>query len=150
MSQKLLRKEVQELMTSTNETIEELRNKPRRICRIKRYETRDGEILGKVAHLVEVEDENVAYVLSWHMASDIDCVLTTTLAKANEVFENTNMRQQVLPIESIYKNGLTEWDKPLPHTRVPMNHGQTPSGNPVYARHLLRFTGHEENCKIGV
>eukprot|EP00057_Strongylocentrotus_purpuratus_P003961 XP_003727734.1 PREDICTED: structural maintenance of chromosomes flexible hinge domain-containing protein 1 [Strongylocentrotus purpuratus] len=135
----------EELMTSTKKKIEE---QPRRKCGMPRYETQDGEILGKVAHLVEVEDENVAYVLSWHMAPDMDCVLTTTVAKAKEVFANTRECQQVLPIESIYKKGLTEWDKPLPHMGVPIKQGQTPSGNPVYARHLLRFTGHEEHCKI--
>ncbi|XP_054753736.2 structural maintenance of chromosomes flexible hinge domain-containing protein 1-like [Lytechinus pictus] len=142
------RKGAEEYMTSTQEKMVELRSKPRRQCGMQRYETRDGEILGKVAHLAEVEEENDAYVLSWHMASDLDCVLTTTVAKAKEVFANTRGRQQVLPIESIYKKGLTEWDKPLPHKRVPMKHGHTPSGNPVYARHLLRFTGHEANCKI--
>eukprot|EP00057_Strongylocentrotus_purpuratus_P029249 XP_011683723.1 PREDICTED: structural maintenance of chromosomes flexible hinge domain-containing protein 1-like [Strongylocentrotus purpuratus] len=135
-------------MISTQKSIEQLRNKPRRKCGMPRYETRDGEILGKVAHLVEVEEENDAFVLSWHMASDMNCVLTTTVTKAKEVFANTRGLQQVLPIESIYTNGLTEWDKLLPHMGVPMKHRQTPSGNPVYARHLLRFTGHEENCKI--
>ncbi|XP_030830808.1 structural maintenance of chromosomes flexible hinge domain-containing protein 1 [Strongylocentrotus purpuratus] len=142
------RKGAEEMMISTQKTMEESRNKPRRKCGMPRYETRDGEILGKVAHLVEIEEENDAYVLSWHMASDMDCVLTTTVTKAKEVFANTRGRQQVLPIESIYKKGLTEWDKPLPHKRVPMKHGQTPSGNPVYARHLLKFTGHEANCRI--
>ncbi|XP_030830523.1 structural maintenance of chromosomes flexible hinge domain-containing protein 1-like [Strongylocentrotus purpuratus] len=139
------RKGVEELMTSTKKKIEE---RPRRKCGMPPYETRDGEILGKVAHLVEVEEENVAFVLSWHMAYDMNCVLTTTDAKAEEVFENTGGRQQVLSIESIYRKGLTEWDKPLPHMGVPTQHRRTPSGNPVYARHLLRFTGHEAYCRI--
>ena len=65
----------------------------------------------QVGHLAEVDDENEAYVLSWHMASDMDCILTTTVAKSKEVFANTKGRQQVLPIESIYRKGLTEWDK---------------------------------------
>ncbi|XP_030843170.1 structural maintenance of chromosomes flexible hinge domain-containing protein 1-like [Strongylocentrotus purpuratus] len=105
------RKGSEELMISTQKSIEQLRNKPRRKCGMPRYETRDGEILGKVAHLVEVEEENDAFVLSWHMASDMNCVLTTTVTKAKEVFANTRGLQQVLPIESIYTNGLTEWDK---------------------------------------
>jgi len=35
----------------------------------------------QVAHLAQVVDDDVARVLSWHMASDMDCVVTLTTEK---------------------------------------------------------------------
>ena len=35
----------------------------------------------QVAHLAQVVDDDVARVLSWHMASDMDCVVTLTTDK---------------------------------------------------------------------
>ena len=32
----------------------------------------------QIGHLAEIADPDVARVLSWHMSSDIDCVVTRT------------------------------------------------------------------------
>ena len=39
----------------------------------------------QVAHLAQVADDDVARVLSWHMASDMDCVVTLTTEKVHNV-----------------------------------------------------------------
>lgn len=35
----------------------------------------------QVVHLATVEDDSVARVLSWHMADDMDCIVTRTSKK---------------------------------------------------------------------
>lgn len=35
-------------------------------------------LLMQIGHLAEIADPDVARVLSWHMSSDIDCVVTRT------------------------------------------------------------------------
>ena len=42
---------------------------------------RDPLILGKVGHLAVIKDDAVARVLSWHMAGDMDCIVTLTTEK---------------------------------------------------------------------
>ena len=37
----------------------------------------------QVSHLAQVVDDDVARVLSWHMASDMDCVVTLTTEKVS-------------------------------------------------------------------
>ncbi|XP_072175383.1 structural maintenance of chromosomes flexible hinge domain-containing protein 1-like [Diadema setosum] len=135
--------------TSTlEEKMEQLKNKPRRTCRIPPIETHDKEILGKIGHLAEVEDENEARVISWHMSTDLDCVLTTTMAKSKEVLANSRNRQQVLPIDTIFKRDVPEWDRPLPHRRISALKNVRPRGNPTFVKHLLKFKAHHEHCKI--
>lgn len=63
----------------------------------------------KVAHLAEVEDNTIAWVLSWHLMSEMDCVITKTTAKAKEVHAATGGSQQVLPIDSIFTKNLPNW-----------------------------------------
>uniref|UniRef100_A0A6P8HCY5 Structural maintenance of chromosomes flexible hinge domain-containing protein 1-like isoform X2 n=1 Tax=Actinia tenebrosa TaxID=6105 RepID=A0A6P8HCY5_ACTTE len=126
---------------------DELAKAPRRQCNLNPGPRGDPEILGKVAHLAQVADDDVARVLSWHMASDMDCVVTLTTAKAKEVYRDSNGQQQVLPLDSIYKQRLPEWNRPLPHIRNgPRNYN--PPGNPVYARDKLIFPAEAANCKI--
>ena len=38
----------------------------------------------KIGLLAKVEDDKVASALSWHMSSDMDCIVTTTTAKVTE------------------------------------------------------------------
>ncbi|XP_062594603.1 structural maintenance of chromosomes flexible hinge domain-containing protein 1-like [Saccostrea cucullata] len=104
------------------------------------------DIVGKIGHLAEIEDPDIARVLSWHMSSDIDCVVTKTTKMAKEVYKQTNGKQQVLPIDSIFKKSLPDWNKPLPHIRY--RSGWKPPGNPAYARGFLQFPGHKEECQI--
>ena len=43
-------------------------------------------IVFQVAHLAKTENNDVACVLSWHMASDMDCVITLTTEQVLVVF----------------------------------------------------------------
>ncbi|XP_055997294.1 structural maintenance of chromosomes flexible hinge domain-containing protein 1-like isoform X2 [Ostrea edulis] len=104
------------------------------------------EVIGKIGHLAEIEDKDIARVLSWHMSSDIDCVVTSTTKMAKEVYKQTNGKQQVLPLDSIFKKSLPDWRKPLPHIRY--RSGWRPPGNPAYARDFLEFPQHKEECQI--
>ncbi|KAH9495554.1 Structural maintenance of chromosomes flexible hinge domain-containing protein 1 [Bulinus truncatus] len=92
--------------------------------------------------------DEIARVLSWHMSADMDCVVTLTTQKAKEVYQKTQGKQQVLPLDSIYRKNLPEWDKPLPHSRFQPKY--KPAGNPVYARNLLEFTKDEESCRVEI
>ncbi|CAH3149223.1 unnamed protein product [Porites lobata] len=119
---------------------------PRRQCLLHPGPRGDSGILGKVAHLAQVVDDDVARVLSWHMASDMDCVVTLTTEKAKQVYRDSNGQQQVLPLDSIFRRSLPEWNRALPHIRGQGSYN--PSGNPVYARDMLMFPTEAENCKL--
>ncbi|CAK8672425.1 unnamed protein product [Clavelina lepadiformis] len=117
---------------------------PRRQCVLPEYQDGGSEVLGKIGHLAFIEDADVARVLSWHMAGDMDCLITTTTKKAREVHRITTGSQQILPMDSIYRKNLSNWNTALPHgTKI-----KNLSGNPVYARHLLQFPKNENQCKI--
>ena len=38
-------------------------------------------VVFQIAHLAQVEDNDIARVLSWHMSADMDCVVTLTTKK---------------------------------------------------------------------
>uniref|UniRef100_A0A8C5S1N2 SMC hinge domain-containing protein n=1 Tax=Laticauda laticaudata TaxID=8630 RepID=A0A8C5S1N2_LATLA len=120
----------------------------RRICTLDNYPRSDQDILGKISHLAQIEDDEVTKVISWHLASDIDCIVTLTTAAAHRIFDETKGTQQVLPLDSIYKKNLPDWNRPLPHLQNKRN-SFSPIGNPVFARNLLIFPDmHMENCKM--
>ncbi|XP_039206965.1 structural maintenance of chromosomes flexible hinge domain-containing protein 1 isoform X2 [Crotalus tigris] len=123
---------------------ENILKQPRRICTVAIYPKCNQDILGKIAHLAEIEDSEVAKVISWHLASDMDCIVTLTTAAARCIFDQTQGAQQVLPLDSIYKKDFLDWNRPLPHERNCFN----PIGNPVFARNLLIFPEHKESCQI--
>ena len=50
-------------------------------------------------------------VISWHLASDMDCVVTLTTDAARRIYDETQGRQQVLPLDSIYKKTLPDWKR---------------------------------------
>ncbi|RMX48106.1 hypothetical protein pdam_00002687 [Pocillopora damicornis] len=125
---------------------DQIASTPRRQCLLHPGPRGDSGILGKVAHLAQVVDDDVARVLSWHMASDMDCVVTLTTEKAKQVYRDSNGQQQVLPLDSIFRRSLPEWNRPLPHVRGSNNY--TPTGNPVYARDMLLFPAEGDNCKL--
>ncbi|XP_053805479.1 structural maintenance of chromosomes flexible hinge domain-containing protein 1 isoform X1 [Vidua chalybeata] len=119
---------------------------PRRACTLPNYPKGNQDILGKIAHLAQIEDNEAAKVISWHLASDMDCVVTLTTEAARSIFDETQGRQQVLPLDSIYKKTLPDWSRPLPH----LKNGRTffrPIGNPVFARDLLTFPDNIEHCQ---
>uniref|UniRef100_A0A8C3C1C1 Structural maintenance of chromosomes flexible hinge domain-containing protein 1 n=1 Tax=Cairina moschata TaxID=8855 RepID=A0A8C3C1C1_CAIMO len=119
---------------------------PRRTCTLPNYPKGNQDVLGKIAHLAQIEDNEAAKVISWHLASDMDCVVTLTTEAARSIFDETQGRQQVLPLDSIYKKTLPDWNRPLPHLR----NGKIcfkPVGNPVFARDLLTFPDNVEHCQ---
>ncbi|XP_071410839.1 structural maintenance of chromosomes flexible hinge domain-containing protein 1 isoform X2 [Pithys albifrons albifrons] len=119
---------------------------PRRTCTLPNYPKGNQDILGKIAHLAQIEDNEAAKVISWHLASDMDCVVTLTTEAARSIFDETQGRQQVLPLDSIYKKTLPDWSRPLPHLRNGKNVFR-PIGNPVFARDLLTFPANIEHCQ---
>ncbi|KAK2517911.1 hypothetical protein Q9233_012832 [Columba guinea] len=125
---------------------ERVMKQPRRTCTLPNYPKGNQDILGKIAHLAQIEDNEAAKVISWHLASDMDCVVTLTTEAARSIFDETQGRQQVLPLDSIYKKTLPDWNRPLPHLR----NGKIcfkPVGNPVFARDLLTFPDNVEHCQ---
>ncbi|CAM5090334.1 unnamed protein product [Eretmochelys imbricata] len=126
---------------------EGVKKSPRRSCTLSNYPKDNQDILGKIAHLAQIEDDKAAKVISWHMASDMDCVVTLTTAAARRIFDETQGRQQVLPLDSVYKKTLPDWNRTLPHLRNGRNHFR-PIGNPVFARDLLTFPENVEHCQI--
>ncbi|XP_034285438.1 structural maintenance of chromosomes flexible hinge domain-containing protein 1 isoform X2 [Pantherophis guttatus] len=126
---------------------ENILKQPRRICTLANYPKSNQDILGKISHLAQVEDDKVAKVISWHLGGDMDCILTLTTAAARRIFHETEGTQQVWPLDSIYKKNLPDWNRSLPHLQNERNYFN-PIGNPVFARNLLIFPEHKENCQI--
>ncbi|XP_028825621.1 structural maintenance of chromosomes flexible hinge domain-containing protein 1 [Denticeps clupeoides] len=123
--------------------MERLRTQVRRTCTMTPYRN-SPDVLGKIAHLALVEDDDAAKVISWHLLGDMDCVVTVTTAAARKIYDDTQGRQQVMPLETAFWKSS---DKPLPHIRNGMNIFK-PVGNPVFARDLLIFPQHAERCQI--
>uniref|UniRef100_A0A3B5AC00 Structural maintenance of chromosomes flexible hinge domain containing 1 n=1 Tax=Stegastes partitus TaxID=144197 RepID=A0A3B5AC00_9TELE len=95
-----------------------------------------------VGHLAFVEDDTAAWVISWHIWGDMDCVVTKTKEAAERIYKETNGRQQVMALDSV----KLFW-KPLPHIR----NGHAlfdPPGNPVFARELLICPNDQKCCDI--
>ncbi|XP_017327848.1 structural maintenance of chromosomes flexible hinge domain-containing protein 1 isoform X1 [Ictalurus punctatus] len=121
-----------------------LQNLPRRKCTMPDPFRGSHDVLGKIAHLALVKDDDAAKVISWHILGDMDCVVTVTTAAAKKIYDDTKGRQQVMPLETIF------WkpnNRPLPHIK----NGQSlfpPLGNPVFARDLLFFPDHAESCNM--
>lgn len=124
----------------------ELKKKPRRSCTLPNYTKRSGDVLGKIAHLAQIEDDRAAVVISWHLASDMDCVVTLTTDAARCIYDETQGRQQVLPLDSIYRKTIPDWKRPLPHIRNGKLYFK-PFGDPVFARDLLSFPDNVEHCE---
>uniref|UniRef100_A0A670IB82 Structural maintenance of chromosomes flexible hinge domain containing 1 n=1 Tax=Podarcis muralis TaxID=64176 RepID=A0A670IB82_PODMU len=124
---------------------EGIMKQPRRTCTCSDY-PKDKDVLGKISHLAQIEDNEAAKVISWHLASDMDCVVTLTTAAARRIFDETKGQQQVLPLDSIYRRSLPDWNRPLPHLQNGRNTFKA-IGNPVFARNLLTFPEHTENCQ---
>ncbi|XP_023182317.1 structural maintenance of chromosomes flexible hinge domain-containing protein 1-like [Xiphophorus maculatus] len=125
--------------TAEKETIESTRR------RVFPLSNRSGpDILGKVGHLAHISDEDASWVISWHLSSEMDCVITKTTAEAQRIFRNEHGRQQVMALDSIY---VQPGSRPLPHIKQ----GRelfSPVGNPLYARNLLIYTTEEESCEL--
>ncbi|XP_061452282.1 structural maintenance of chromosomes flexible hinge domain-containing protein 1 isoform X2 [Rhineura floridana] len=137
---------VDSLIKQKMSELEGIMKQPRRTCTLTNYPKVNQDVLGKISHLAQIEDNEAAKVISWHLASDMDCVVTLTTAAARRIFDETQGRQQVLPLDSVYKKNLPDWSRPLPHSQNGRNCFK-PVGNPVFARNLLTFAEHTENCQ---
>lgn len=116
---------------------------PRRVFTIRDQFRGQQDVLGMVGHLAFVQDDDAARVISWSISGDMDCVITKTTAAARKIYDNTNGRQQVMPIENIFVSP----NRPLPHIRNGRNLFDPP-GNPVYARELLIYPRDQQSCEI--
>lgn len=117
--------------------------KPRRICRLRNDYGGILDVLGKVGHLAFVEDDAEAWVISWHIRGDMNCVITKTTEAARRIYDMTHGNQEVMSID-----GINEYCKrplqPLPH----ISKHFAPVGNPVYAVDVLKFPQHQAQCEI--
>uniref|UniRef100_A0A3Q2GFK0 Structural maintenance of chromosomes flexible hinge domain containing 1 n=1 Tax=Cyprinodon variegatus TaxID=28743 RepID=A0A3Q2GFK0_CYPVA len=115
---------------------ERIERLPRRKCTIPNYSGQN--ILGKVGHLAVIADDDAAWVISWHLSGDMDCIITKTTEEAQKIYHQ-DCRQQVMALDSIFV--------PLPHIRNGQGLFQ-PRGNPIYARHLLVYPENEKDCEL--
>lgn len=63
----------------------------------------------QVAHLAKVEKDDAAKVISWHLLGDMDCVVTVTTAAARKIYDDTQGRQQVMPLETVFWKNSTRY-----------------------------------------
>ncbi|MCI4377610.1 hypothetical protein PGIGA_G00205450 [Pangasianodon gigas] len=135
---------IEGLVAQMTADLERLQNLPRRKCTMPDPFRGSQDVLGKIAHLALVKDDDAAKVISWHLLGDMDCVVTVTTAAAKKIYDETQGRQQVMPLETIFWKPNS---RPLPHIR----NGQSlfrPLGNPVFVRDLLIFPEHAESCNM--
>ncbi|XP_068199781.1 structural maintenance of chromosomes flexible hinge domain-containing protein 1 isoform X2 [Antennarius striatus] len=123
--------------------VDQILKTPRRVCSIRDTFRGQQDVLGMVGHLALVQDDDVARVISWVISGDMDCVITKTLSAAQRIYDATQGRQQVMPLDTVFVHP----NRPLPHIR----NGRVlfePPGNPVFARDLLIYLQDKESCKI--
>ncbi|KAF0024928.1 hypothetical protein F2P81_021809 [Scophthalmus maximus] len=131
------------LKENTTEADRILRD-PRRVCSIRDNFRGQQDVLGMVGHLAYVQDDAAARVISWHIRGDMDCVITRTTEAARRIYDNTQGRQQVMALDSMYVPPL---NRGLPHMRNGCMLFEPP-GNPVLARELLMSPQEGESCDI--
>lgn len=113
----------------------------RRCCTVQDLFAGQQDVLGKVCHLALVQDDAAARVISWLMSGFMQCVVTKTTEAAKRICDDTQDNQQVLALDSVY---VPPGNRLLPHRE---NGGFNPSGNPVFARELLIYPQHKEQCE---
>jgi len=124
-----------------------LKNPKRRRCLLEKIQDGNKDVLGKVGHLALIEDDAIARVLSWHLAGEMDCLIANNQRKAKEIYRLTNGRQEILPLDGIFRGG-GNWDGLLPHEKAGNKIKRQIPGNPIFARHLLNFIADEKKCKL--
>ncbi|MED6244780.1 hypothetical protein ATANTOWER_024083, partial [Ataeniobius toweri] len=127
----------QKQKTSEVERIEKIR----RVCSISNSFSRP-DVLGMVGQLALVADDDAAWVISWHLQGDMDCLITTTAAAAQKIYDDTGGSQQVMPLDGIL---VQRGNRPLPHIR---NSRElfNPPGNPIFAKDLLIYPDKQQSC----
>uniref|UniRef100_A0A8C3AMC8 Structural maintenance of chromosomes flexible hinge domain containing 1 n=1 Tax=Cyclopterus lumpus TaxID=8103 RepID=A0A8C3AMC8_CYCLU len=73
---------------------------PRRVFSIQDPFIGQQDVLGMVGHLASVQGDDAAWVISWHIRGDMDCVITKTSAAAQRIYDYTGGRQQVMALDS--------------------------------------------------
>ncbi|XP_034002862.1 structural maintenance of chromosomes flexible hinge domain-containing protein 1 isoform X2 [Trematomus bernacchii] len=124
------------LITRKRAEIDKIMKAPRRVCSLQDHYKGQQDVLGMVGHLAFVQDDHAAWVISWHIQGDMDCVITKTTEAAKRIYDDTRGRQQVMALDSVY---VHPGNRPLPH----MGSGCMlfdPPGNPIFARDLLQYT----------
>uniref|UniRef100_A0A667WIP4 Structural maintenance of chromosomes flexible hinge domain containing 1 n=1 Tax=Myripristis murdjan TaxID=586833 RepID=A0A667WIP4_9TELE len=129
---------IDKVLNEKTAEMDRLRNAPRRVCTIADPFRGHHDVLGKVGHLALVEDDAAAVVISWHIRGDMDCVITRTTDAARRIYNDTSGKQQVMPLETIYRNQSNRNGRCL----------FAPVGNPVRARDLLIYPENAECCDI--
>ncbi|XP_051997338.1 structural maintenance of chromosomes flexible hinge domain-containing protein 1 [Xyrauchen texanus] len=133
---------IENVINGRKDHLKMMEEQPRRKCLIPDPFKGIPGVLGKVAHLAQIEDDDAAKVISWHLLGDMDCVVTETTAAAKRIYDDTQGRQQVIPLETVF------WrpnNRPLPHIR----NGSAlfrPLGNPIFIKDLLIFPQFVESC----
>ncbi|XP_010883741.2 structural maintenance of chromosomes flexible hinge domain-containing protein 1 [Esox lucius] len=136
---------VEALISQKTAEMDSIKLQTRRVCSMPDPFKGTPDVLGKIGHLALVEDDDVAKVISWHLLGDMDCVVTTTTEAARKVYDHTQGKQQVMPLDTVFWRNNS--NRPLPHIR----NGQAsfhPIGNPVFARELLIFPENAESCQM--
>ncbi|KAF4110537.1 hypothetical protein G5714_007568 [Onychostoma macrolepis] len=133
---------IEKVINDKKAILTKIENQPLRKCGIPDPFKGSPQVLGKVGHLALVEEDDAAKVISWHLLGDMDCVVTETTSAAKKIYDDTQGRQQVIPLETVF------WrpnDRPLPHIRngLPLF---SPTGNPVFVKDRLIFPEHAESC----
>ncbi|XP_072234898.1 structural maintenance of chromosomes flexible hinge domain-containing protein 1 [Leuresthes tenuis] len=135
--------DIDKLLQEKKAESESFERMTRRVCNI-RNNFSGPDVLGTVAHLAVVEDDDAARVISWQLRGDMDCVITRTTEAAQRIYGDTQGNQQVMPLDGII---VQQGDRPLPHIRNGRSLFEAP-GNPVRARQLLIYPDEKEKCDI--
>ncbi|XP_056220840.1 structural maintenance of chromosomes flexible hinge domain-containing protein 1 [Seriola aureovittata] len=134
--------DIDKLLKEKNIEADRILKMPRRVYSIRDNFRGQQDVLGMVGHLAYVQDDAAARVISWFIRGDMDCVITRTSEAARRIHRDTQGRQQVMPLDSIY---VQPQNRPLPHMRNG-NMLFDPPGNPVHARDLLIYPNNQECC----
>ncbi|XP_071341029.1 structural maintenance of chromosomes flexible hinge domain-containing protein 1 isoform X2 [Trachinotus anak] len=135
--------DIDRLLQEKTADVDRILKIPRRVFSIRDNFRGQQDVLGMVGHLAYVEDDAAARVISWCIRGYMDCVITKTTEAARRIYDDTQGRQQVMPLDSVH---VPSYSRPLPHIR----NGHMlfdPPGNPVYARDLLIYAHNDkESC----
>lgn len=56
----------------------------------------------QVGHLAYVEDDAAAWVISWQLRGDMDCVITKTTETAMKIDRDSRGLQQLMSLDSMF------------------------------------------------
>uniref|UniRef100_A0A8C3APY0 Structural maintenance of chromosomes flexible hinge domain containing 1 n=1 Tax=Cyclopterus lumpus TaxID=8103 RepID=A0A8C3APY0_CYCLU len=138
----LINKDVNIAQTETE--ADQILKTPRRVFSIQDPFIGQQDVLGMVGHLASVQGDDAAWVISWHIRGDMDCVITKTSAAAQRIYDYTGGRQQVMALDSVF---VHPGNRSMPHIRNDRLLFDPP-GNPVHAMDLLQYPHNPENCII--